>query len=261
MIHIGRCGSTALARMLKQHPDITWDGEIYWRAIQDWKNKGGTVSLDQGHFRPWRHPGITTPDNQPPMNAYALLARYMSMARKPVYGFELKFYHLTMFNVTLEDFLNYLQRIGFDRFIVIGRRNYLRQVVSYMHSRSSGQMHIPRGMAPRLAPITIPVDAVPHDYDTRSLVDIFKTFDRNLARLSKLLEHQRRLELVYEDDIQDDPRAALHRILEFTGLSIEPSIEVATERSTPFQLSEVVSNLEEVRETLADTPYSWMAGE
>ncbi len=29
MLHFGRCGSTVLATMLSQHPDVTWDGELF----------------------------------------------------------------------------------------------------------------------------------------------------------------------------------------------------------------------------------------
>ena len=32
MFHMGRCGSTVLAKMLEQHPRIFWDGEIYERV-------------------------------------------------------------------------------------------------------------------------------------------------------------------------------------------------------------------------------------
>ena len=65
------------------------------------------------------------------------------------------------------------------------------------------------------------------------------------------------LELSYEDDIAEDPRAAYARVCTWLGLEVVPA-EPDLRRTNPRALREVISNWDEVANGLAGTPYAWM---
>jgi hypothetical protein len=69
MFHIGRCGSTVPAEMLKQHPLVHWDSEIY-----------------EPHGELFYQYGIRADASDP----IGFLRKRGAGAAKPHYGFEVK---------------------------------------------------------------------------------------------------------------------------------------------------------------------------
>ena len=45
MFHIGRSGSTVLGKMLDEHPEIAWDGEVYAPIINLWRLRPGGETI------------------------------------------------------------------------------------------------------------------------------------------------------------------------------------------------------------------------
>ena len=45
MLHIGRCGSTVLANMLDQNPNIFWDGKTARKAHELYENSINTLNV------------------------------------------------------------------------------------------------------------------------------------------------------------------------------------------------------------------------
>lgn len=68
------------------------------------------------------------------------------------------------------------------------------------------------------------------------------------------------LDLVYEDDVEHDPCVGYRRLCAHLGL--EP-VEVSerTQRATPYPMSQIVENFEEVRAKLGSTRFEWMLEE
>ena len=65
-----------------------------------------------------------------------------------MYGFEAKFFHLDIFELELADFLQRLDTLGFERFIVLERKNTLLKVISSLIAHKTGPWHGERLIGP-----------------------------------------------------------------------------------------------------------------
>jgi len=68
------------------------------------------------------------------------------------------------------------------------------------------------------------------------------------------------LELVYEDQIEFDPRIAYREVCVFLGLP-EMDVELRHKKINPGRLTDLISNYEEVRDCLSPTRFAWMLSE
>lgn len=135
LFHIGRSGSTMLGDLLDQHSAIAWDGEIYEHAFQRVERKTGPLFLSSDTsllelcMQPWSE--LLPPD------ALEYLQERIALTQKSVYGFEVKFFHLRFFGMSLVDYVEGLKNLGFDAFVILKRRNLLRAIVSSLHKRGN----------------------------------------------------------------------------------------------------------------------------
>lgn len=104
MFHIGRSGSTVLGDLLRQHPQVFWDSEIYQRLLRD-RDKNGTL-----------YPSSASPGDAP-----EYLRARMPRAGKRFYGFEVKFFHLRRLNVQLSHYVGSLRCLGFTHFVILAQ--------------------------------------------------------------------------------------------------------------------------------------------
>lgn len=230
MFHIGRSGSTVLADQMGQHPGLVWAGEL----------------LDHKRLR------------LGPATALGLIEARLRAAGDRRFGLETKFYHLRRAGLGLEAFLERLDGLGFDRFLVVRRRNLLRKVVSSQVARASRRWHLPAGQRAVLQTVRIDPERVPIEGGHRPLLDIIERYLEDFRRLDGALGNRQRLDLVFEDDIRPDPGSACRRALDFLGLPPHPT-EVRLAPTTPWPLGQIVENLDEVRACLAGSPHAWMA--
>jgi hypothetical protein len=232
MFHVGRSGSRVLASLLDQHPRVFWDGELYEPSHRIW--------------RPGRDP-------------MALLDRRMRLAGRRWYGFEMKFFHARLVDRPFPAMLQALFERGFDRFIVLRRRNTLRKVVSSVRLHTERRSHRGPGEA-ELRRLRIDVDDLRIDRDRKPLLDYLEDYERQFARLDEALQGRPVLRLTYEEDIAEDPTRAYRRCCEFLGIEPRPA-EVAFGRTNPFPLREILTNADEVAEALRGSPFEWMIDE
>ncbi len=236
MLHVGRCGSTVVGRMLDEHPDIDWDREI---------------------FEPHRRAELGVPGNLAPEP----LIRQRKGQTPLHYGFETKYlqsHHLGRLGLSLPDYISMLGDLGFDRFVALHRRNYLRRVVSGAVGRASGTWHRSQGSA---TPVSIRLDParVPFGRPKR-LLDVFHELTAGERALHALLPEDGTLWLTYEDDIARDPSVAYRRICDLfdvTPIDSEPALSP----TNPFPLTEILENYDEIAELLTGTEYAWMLTE
>lgn len=239
MFHIGRSGSTVLGELLGQHPDVHWDGEVHRPAVR---------ALKRGRKRA----SVKTAD---PIGA---LATRIAASPKPVYGFEVKFFHLRVLGVTLARYLDALQGLNVSRFIVLRRRNTLRKVVSSLVAQQAGAYRLPAGAQPKPRQVEVNVERLVIDADAKPLLAFLEGYERAFAGIEKHLAARQSLTLVYEDDLLLDPVSGYRRTCEFLGLA-PAAAEVRAGRNNPFPLEQIVSNIDQVRSALAGTPFAWMA--
>jgi hypothetical protein len=240
MFHIGRSGSTVLADLLRQHPGIYWDGEIYAGLYDYWQSQGLTMGVDPV-----------------PIDLARFLRTRMTRAARKIYGFEVKFFHLRLIERTLPDYLIYLQKLGFNHFMVLERKNYLRKVVSSVIAHQKLQYHQSPHEQPVLTQVELDLDCIRIDLEAKSLLAYLQDYAENFRQLETLLKNQNVLYLTYEADITTDPLLGYQRICNFLNVPYQP-VEVRYGKTNPFNLTEIIANFTEVERYLKGTPFEWM---
>lgn len=241
MLHTGRCGSSVLGLMLDDHPHITWASELL---------------KDIGKLRPEGVGGKTM--------ATRMIRRGGNSALTRVYGFETKYLpqldlrpeHVGM---DLPDYLDLLRGLGYDRFILLERKNYLRRAISVEVARQKLQWHT-QDKAAEATRVHLDTRAFGTGSQVMTLVELFEQIDHEYRRAQGLLQNDPLLCINYEDDILGDPRIAYRKVCEFVG--VEPGEpEVRLKRTNPFGYDQMVTNFEEVADALRGTRYAWMLDE
>ncbi|MDX1623896.1 MAG: hypothetical protein R3199_07925 [Gemmatimonadota bacterium] len=234
MFHPPRAGSTVLAKMLHQHPEVRWEREAFLE-----------VSRQLGMRRL-------------PATLETVLLTRMAGVREPIVGFEVQYYQIPAhLMIRLPAFVRRVRNLGFRRFIVLSRRNILRSVVSNLVAHERQQWAFDVGDRVELTRVHVDVERV-YDHRNTALLDVLARHEENPRRVRELLPQY--LELVYEDDVEEDPHVGYRRICEYLGL--EPvEVTIPIQRATPYPMPEVVENWDEVCETLAGTRFEWMLEE
>lgn len=242
LFHTGRCGSTVLASMLRQHPDWHWGGELFEKYMSVLPKQ----KIDSDFVR-----------------RTILTSECASVS--PIYGFETKYLpqqHLSdnCLNMKLSAYVNLLNSIGFNYFITLHRRNYLKRAISVQVAMERGSWHSTEKPV-SLTPVYINLSSVPNGCKTQSMLDLFDTIEKSYSELKECLSSTKyHLSLTYEDDIEQNPITAYNKICEFLNVSLQQP-QVKLQRINPFPNKDVVQNWEEICGLLKDTQYSWMLRE
>lgn len=243
MVHIGRCGSTVLSNMIEQDYSIHWAGEIYEPIFKAWKSVG--------HDFPRPLKLAKSP--------ISYLKHEMGRSRKPFFGFEVKPYHLKLLGQDPEEYFNYLQSLGFERFILLDRANRLRKIISSLLSQQSGVYHVSPGnfKRHRKSKILINLDNIQIDNDAKTLLEYLQDYDRRWAKVCDLLSDKEVLSLEYSRDIEADPFVAYDKVSRFLDLNLKTP-KIYYKRTNPYPIAELVENYDELCDLLGNTKYSWM---
>ena len=247
--HIGRCGSSVLGSLLAQHPSIAYSNEIYSRYM----------------------PRRRGPSSLPSINLV------LEQAEQAVSGCDLHLFevkHLSDQNLGLypqlevQDWLNFFYAQGYKYHLLMCRRNGLRRIVSHFRAAQTGQYVL--GSSSDVVddlPITIPLEGIVHGFGTRTLLGWLQEYERGhqvmqdcLSDLAKSNSDFSWLELVYEDQIEQDPRNAYREVCEFLGLHIV-DVDLRHRKMSSGRLVDLIANFDEVRDCLSPSRFSWMLSE
>ncbi|CRI63014.1 conserved hypothetical protein [Thiocapsa sp. KS1] len=243
LFHLARSGSSVLADLMGQHPEVMWGGEIFH------------------HFPGGRQ------------DALKKLKGRMIYAGPRFYGFDVQLYQLKPIGFELADFVAEIKRLGFTHFAMLERRNLVRLIISALNARQSGVWQKKGQSKAHLKGIEIDLDAamlqfLETDQDRSvvheargeypvSLIGWLDYLQAAYAGLRAQLSGERMLALEFERDIEADPTRAYGILCDF--LQISPAeVTPRLSRTTPFPLSEVVVNFSELRAYLSGTAYEWM---
>lgn len=240
MLHMGRCGSTVLAHMLRQHDiaEIEWDGEIFERQFNGDLIDNRTI---------------------PPL---VFLRKRIARSQSRLFGFETKCHpdqHLApdWIGLSIAAYIDSLYQLGFTDFILLQRRNYLRQLVSFYMGWQRGWWHLPAGEQAPLSRVVIDPAHCRIAQQQKPIRALFEELDETYQEIKQALQPQGFLALSYEDDIAADPTVAYRKVAARIGLRpIEPQIPFT--QSNPFALHDVIANYDKIVAALVDTPYEWM---
>ncbi len=240
MLHTGRVGSTVVAKMLKQHPRLFWDGELY----EKYRNEN-------------------TPERHVVDDFLAVLRWRMRNTHGRTYCFETKSHrlqHLKPIGLDTNTYIGRLRAMGFSRFIVLRRKNYLRQAVSAGVGRADKRRHIQKGEKAKVVQIELDLEHTILSSGTIPLLQRFEEFDQLYDDFDRLLADMDVLRLTYEDDIEQNPLVAYEKVCHFLGIPVEPA-SVSLRKTNPYPLSDILLNYEEVATLLRGTEYEWMLEE
>ncbi len=240
MLHAGRCGSSVLADLLNQHPDMKWGGEVF-------------ESMLPAYYK-----------MDPDRRARERIANSMYVHRSKFFGFDSKYLpeqhlRLELANQTPAQYVALLDDLGFNYFILLNRKNHLRRAVSVAVGMRSGQWNTLGDVRASGKVRLDPERFVSYGVEM-PLLQYFANLDSVHAELEQLLSGFLCLKLVYEDDIQTDPRCAYRRTCEFLGLQAQP-VDVRLKKMNPKGLADLIENYAEICSLLRNTPYGWMVDE
>lgn len=242
MFHIGRCGSTVLSTLLRQHKNMFWASEYYVQVFRDWERANGGQEIK----------------GEMPEDAIEMLKKSMRHAMHRYYGFEIKPFHFQLIDYSMESFVDKLDGLGFRHYIILDRKNRLRKIVSSALAHADRvKYHQGKEAGAKLKQIHLNVDRIEIDYASKSLLQFLSDYDEQFVSLKNLLESRNYLSLTYEEDVQEDPRVGYRRICEYTGMRSK-DISAQLSRTNPFPVKDMIANFEEVEAVLKGTDYQWM---
>jgi len=228
MFHNGRSGSTVLGDLLDQHSQFLWDGEI---------------------MKPprWKKPGD--------LRSFLLWSLFLT--RADYYGFESKFFHVHFHGYDMGDYISMLEDIGFNKHVVLRRKNYLRGLLSALASRGEANKHISISTTPKLKKVHVNVDLIRYHKEKSSLLAQLERLNKDWQNLEKHLSGRQTLWLSYEDHVFENPVTAYKLVCDFLGLEQQP-VSVRLGKTNPFPVKDMIANYDEVADVLTGTAYEHM---
>lgn len=240
LLHVGRCGSTLLGKMLEATPQVAWDGE----------------PLDEGQAR--RLPRVLLGVGAARVESLPEAVRCAG-ARQWV-GSLLHAQFTRLGHRHASDSVEKLAEAGVTRLIVLERRNMMRVLTSWLVAQERGFWHASAGdPTPAAVRVRVPIDSCPVPTQRRllgpeaeSLVGYLRMHRTWYRQLREVLAARPHLWLSYEDDILPRPTSTYRGVCEFLELEaadVSPSLR----RTTPEPLQEMIENWDEVEAALAGT--------
>lgn len=228
LVNFGRSGSTVVGDMLYQCPGIDWGYEMFNPEISQ-------IGPGKGYER---------------------LPRRLNADRTDRYGFEAVVEQIEAMGMTAPAFIEQASADGIGAWVLLTRRNLLRQHVSIMLADKSGGYHEQRADFWRpTEQRTLHLDVAKGAGDW--LVSCFRQRERDIAAVREALTGRKSIELIYEDDVERDPRAAITKLTPFLGLPDYDPV-VRYQPVGPHALAETIENFSEVASVLEKTEFAWM---
>ncbi len=228
--HAGRCGSTVLSSLLESDGRFDWKGEYLEKRSKIVESGKGDVE------QIWRQ-GLRSLKN----DIFTSNVKYL--------GIEMKLWHAVRFGKDAKYIFNSLMGLGFNRHVILERRNYLRVYLSGRVLVASGVSH---------------TNSEKNIYNKQIIVDVENAlkevvlcdeFYRNL----KATLPTDSLYLSYEDHIFEDPRIAYGMFVNHFDLQPR-DLTVRLKKTNDRPAGDLVENWGEVVAVFRETPYSWMTG-
>jgi len=240
MLHIGRCGSTVLANMLAQNPNVLWDGKTARKAHELYGNS--IRSLDVADW----------------------FRKQFSISGSRYYGFEFKMLrdqYVTIFDKTVPEVMEICKSVGVTHFILLYRGNTLNQAISHYSGLNNRVWHVSQDSGEQGSNKSFRID---FDHVTTGsgvglpLLDYLCDIENTKEEVRAILQDQNLLELEYESDIlENGPMIAYKKICVFLDI---PTSDVSIKNKKVLALppSRAVENYGDAVRTLTGTDFEWM---
>lgn len=266
IIHIGRCGSSVLGRMLMENRRIGHQAEILTRSriipphpldipeleIRNRRDISPEEFFDFVHWCARQH-----------LMVYRFFVRWAKVENY-FYGFEIKFHQINKISgMTIPTFVTALREKNVIP-IFLCRKNALRRIVSIAVGMKAGTWHAQAHSD--TAPMTIILDP-------EKVTDVATVTPSSPKRKTSLLEALRRdqeimlqaektaqelnVPLLFYEDFESDPMIGVEFVSKALGVAphkVDPPLKKTGNKS----LSQQIENYEEIAAYLKDTEFSWM---
>jgi LPS sulfotransferase NodH len=191
-----------------------------------------------------------------------LLQASIAEDKNSVFGFECKFQHLDSngLDLSFDTFIDQLLELGFTRFIILNRNNYLRQAISVARGQASRNWHIQAEQThPPANKVRLNLQEIGLGGRNREMVDCFRYLESQYALALETLSSKNcpLLQLCYEDDLERDPRVGYQKTVDFLSVD-EERPEISLQKIGGSAIRTMVENFEEVQMTLRGTDFEWM---
>jgi LPS sulfotransferase NodH len=220
----GRSGSNLLVNLLKSHPDVHCDYELFNQNLLKSKPL-------------WKRHVI-----------YKLPIPFLLYRRvrnpKPIVGFKLLCYQYRANQRRLKSLFS-----GDWKIIHLHRNDVFQQVISGFVARETGiWLKTARVKQPDIKFALNPQEVI------TAIADKLEIRDYE-ARLMEKVDHVR---VVYEEDLLDSDRwqPAMERVFDYLGTNYVP-VQSITERISARPYSTLIENYDELLQALASTPTDW----
>jgi len=247
-LHIGRSGSTVLESIIKQQKKICAFNEI----LEEYRNQDG----------------FPLPSNFE--NSLTFLKEILiSKLKKNSKGksinalyFEIKILkeHLSdVLNLDINKLPKLLKKAGVTRIVLLERKNYLRKIISeQLAQHRNGLWHSKDSS--KIQPQVFSL-ARPHFFGEKiSFLNyckenkkLFKTTEEKLKKYKFPI-----LKITYEEDIEHDPFVALKKIMLFLDQKNIEKCDIEFIKTTPYPVSEIISNFKIIKDELEGSEFEWM---
>lgn len=231
VLHLGRCGSHLINNTIK----------IY---------NPNNVEHDLDIF--------TKPMDTPIFPYLVSRVQISSAYKKKAYFFEtmpFKYSNVHMSdeirNMTPREYIDTIKdKAGINKFILMDRKNYLRRYISAMVAKKNGYWHSNKAVKN--------VTTIRIDNSDWVVGTLFPAMDEWYSEMTTILKDEDLLNISYENDIENNPRVAYDKVLDFIGLESEQEPEFYLKKTNPFPMDQIVENFEDVVEEIKGTKYEWM---
>lgn len=243
MIHTGRCGSSVVGRMLENNDSIEWDGEFF-------------IHFDEGNVNLKRFFKAINPIYMIWIKRIKSNHNFFGFETRPHEAYDLS---SRKANMKAEKYIDKLKRMGIKKFIILKRKNYLKQIISGVKARKSNNFYIKdRKERDRIGrKIELNTEKVPMGDKHKNILKRFEEQEEMYCLCNKIIENDKKLNLYYEKDIRENPKIAYEKVCNFIGVTAE-SVSVDLKKQNPYTARQMVKNWSEVEEKLKDTKYEWM---
>ncbi len=228
---------------MNQHKKCCWDGEIFEDLFQKFEKTNNRLITENDIIKfPEKYTKSKCENNT-----------------KAYYGFEVKFFHLKLLNISIQSFIELFNDYDVS-FIILRRNNFLRKIISRQIAHKTKVFHLSSKETAKLEKITIDVNSIRIDRDNKPLLDFLINYKEMFDQLDLALRNKKNLKISFEEDIEQNPLEAYNKICNFIGIKpLTPQINY--QKTTPFKISQIVTNIYDVEAYLKDTPFCFMTKE
>ena len=83
---------------------------------------------------------------------------------------EVKFFHIESYNISTNDFLKEIEKLGVSQIVVLERKNYLRKIISSVKASITDSWHQPAGVKANNKKIRLNPEKIDIDSKSKSLI-------------------------------------------------------------------------------------------